>query len=172
LAAIATTAHQIKTSHFMASTAQFCVSAVVCVVAIVAAFLLPARSVPRTPGSVPNPWIIGATALLAGSVFLIVPGPWAWNAIAIYLLLDVMMIAAMSALSHREGWNAMHRLALAGGAALAYAWHAFIQHPAVGDAGLSTRIGNVIFAAGLIVLLRVAARRTASHVDSINRTYS
>ena len=170
LACIATTAHQIKTSHFMASTAQLCSAAVVCVLAIVAAFLLPARSAPRTPGPVPNPWLVGSAALVAGSIFLIVPNIWGWTAVAIYLLLDVLMIAAISTLSHRDGWNATHRLALAGGAALAYAWHAFIQHPAVGNAGRSTRIGNVIFAAGLIVLLIVAAGRTASHVDSINRT--
>ena len=44
LAGIATTAHQIKTSHFIASTGQFCGAAVVCVVAIVAAFLLPIRT--------------------------------------------------------------------------------------------------------------------------------
>jgi hypothetical protein len=170
LAAIAATAHQIKTGHFIASTAQFCVSAVVCLVAIVAAFLLPPRSAPRTPGSVPSPWLIGAAALLAGSIFLIVPGTWGWNAVAIYVLLDLLMITAMTTLSHREKWNATHRLALASGAALAYAWHAFVQHPAVGDAGLSNRIGNVIFGAGLIVLLVIAARRTTSHIDSINRT--
>src|SRR5580700_244206 len=174
LAAIATTAHQIKTSHFVASTAQFCGAALVCVVAIVAAFLLPAPSAPRMPRSAPNPWVpnswvpspwlIGAGALVAGSIFLIVPGPWGWTAVAIYALLDLVVIAAVAILSHREGWNATHRLALAGGAALAYAWHAFIQHPAVGDAGRSTRIGNVIFAAGLIVLLVVAARHTASYV--------
>ena len=166
LAAIATTAHQIKTSHFMASTAQFCGAALVCLVAIVAAFLLPARSASRKPRSVPSPWLIGAVALLAGSIFLVVPGTWGWSAVAIYVFLDFMMIAVVATLSHREGWNATHRLALAGGAALAYAWHAFVQHPAVGDAGRSTRIGNVIFAAGLIVLLVVAARRTAAHVNS------
>jgi hypothetical protein len=166
LAAVATTAHQIKTSHFVASKAQFGGAAVVCVAAIIAAFLLPARRATRTPDPAPNPWLIGAAALTAGSAFLMVPNTWGWIAVGIYLLLDLTMIAVMSTLSHRGGWKATHRLALAGGAALAYAWHAFVQHPAVGDAGLSTRIGNVIFAAGLIVLLVVAARRTAAHLDS------
>lgn len=166
LAGIATTAHQIKTSHFIASTGQFCGAAVVCVVAIVAAFLLPIRTTSRASGSVPNPWLIGSAALLAGSIFLIVPDTLGWSAVAIYVLLDLLMIAAISNLSHRERWNAKHRLALAGGAALAYAWHAFVQHPAVGDAGRSTRIGNVIFAAALIVLLVVAGKRTAAQVNS------
>jgi hypothetical protein len=109
LAAIATTSHQIKTSHFVASTAQFCGAALVCVAAIVAAFLLPTRSASRKPGSVPNPWLIAAAALVAGSIFLIVPGTWGWTAVAIYSLLDLMMIASMSTLSHRDGWNATHR---------------------------------------------------------------
>jgi hypothetical protein len=56
----------------------------------------------------------------------------------------------------------MHRLALAGGAALAYAWHAFIQQPAVGGGGISNRVGNAIFAASLIVLLAIAARRNST----------
>lgn len=166
LAGIATTAHQIKSDHFVASTTQFVVSAIVCIAGIVAAFLLPARSGPRMPGRVPSPWLVGAVALVAGSVFLIVPNAWGWIAVAIYLLLDIALIAAASVFSNREGWNALHRLALAGGAALAYAWHAFIQQPAVGSSGTSLRIGNAVFAAALILLLVIAARRTASTIQS------
>jgi hypothetical protein len=54
--------------------------------------------------------------------------------------------------------------------ALAYAWHAFIQTPAVGSAGTSFRIGNAIFAAALILLLLVAARRTASALNASHPT--
>jgi hypothetical protein len=60
-------------------------------------------------------------------------------------------------------WSGFHSLALAGGAALAYAWHAFLQNPAVGSAGMGLRIGNAIFAAALIVLLAFAARRTSCY---------
>ena len=162
LAAVASTAHEIKQDHFVASRAQFAVSAIVCLLAIVAAFLLPRRSAAPTPGRIPNPWLVGAVALVAGSVFLIVPNAWGWIAVAIYLLMDVALISAASVFSNREGWNAQHRLALAGGAALAYAWHAFIQQPAVGSSGTSLRIGNAIFAAALIFLLVTAARRTAA----------
>jgi hypothetical protein len=78
------------------------------------------------------------------------------------VLMDLALIVAISILSHRTAWNALHRLALAGGAALAYAWHAFIQTPAVGSAGTSFRIGNAVFAAALILLLVFAARRTSA----------
>jgi len=162
LAAIASTRFEIKQDHFVASPAQFVTAAVVCVLAIIAAFLLPSRSTPRISGWVPNPWLVGTIALAAGSIFLVVPKAWAWLAVAIYVLMDLALIGAVFVWSHREGWNAKHRLALAGGAALAYGWHAFIQQPAVGSAGLSFRIGNAIFVAGLIVLLVIAARRTAA----------
>jgi hypothetical protein len=171
LAALASTKIEIKQDHFIASTRQFVAAAVVCILVIAAAFLLPRRAAARTQGWVANPWLVGAGALTAGSIFLVVPNTWGWWAVALYLLLDAAVIAAVFVLSHRTGWDARHRLALAAGAALAYAWHAFIQTPAVGGAhSLRTvRIGNTIFAAALLVLLTIAARRTASQVtrDSI-----
>lgn len=165
LAAIASTRHEIEQDHFVASKAQFAWSAVACVVAILAAFRLPVRAPHRTSGWTPSPWLVGAVALVAGSIFMVVPGTWGWRAVAIYVLLDLAMIAAVSVLSHRAGWNAQHRLALAGGAALAYAWHAFTQQPAVGKGLSGVRIGNAIFAAALVILLVIAARRTASQPD-------
>ena len=166
LAAVASTKIEIKQDHFIASTRQFVVAAVVCILVIAAAFLLPRRAAARTQGWVANPWLVGAGALTAGSIFLVVPNTWGWWAVAIYLLLDTAVIAAVFVLSHRAGWDTRHHLALAAGAALAYAWHAFIQTPAVGGAHSlrMVRIGNTIFAAALLVLLIIAARRTASQV--------
>jgi hypothetical protein len=169
-AAIASTAFEIKRDRFVASRSQFAWAAVVCIAAAAAAFRLPARSTARTPGWVASPWLVGTVALVAGSIFLVVPNAWGWLAVSIYGVLDLLMIAAVFVLSHRTGWNIQHRLALAGGAALAYAWHAFIEQPAVGSGGVNLRIGNAIFAAGLIVLLFFAARRNASQPNSPNAT--
>lgn len=170
LAAVASTRFEIKHDHFVASKAQFAWSAVVCVVVILAAFRLPVRSAPRTSAWTPSPWLVGAAGLVAGSIFLVFPNVWGWFAVGFYFLLDLTMIAVVSVLSHREGWKAQHRLALAGGAALAYAWRAFTQHPVVGNAGIGFRIGNAIFAAALIILLVIAARRTASQPDPAHST--
>jgi hypothetical protein len=159
-AVVATTSYQIKQDPFVASKLQFAASAILCVVLAVAAFRLPTRSTAREPGWVPSPWLVGFGALAVGSIFMVVPNAWGWGAVALYLLLDVVLIAAVAALCQRVGWDRRHRLALAGGAALTYAWHAFLENPAVGSGGSVDRIGNVIFAAGLVVLLFVAARRS------------
>lgn len=148
--------------HFIASRTQFAVSAVCCVVVAVAAFLLPRRGNARRAGNPPNPWITGALSLAACSIFLIVPRAWAWGAVAIYFALDLTITGATLSWSRLKGWNGLHVLSLAGGAALAYAWHAFIQQPVTGKADATMRIGNAILALGTILLLYAAARRTST----------
>jgi len=58
-------------------------------------------------------------------------------------------------------WRPAHKLALAAGAALSYAWHAFIQAPVLGGTGLNVRIGNAIFALGAVLLIAFAAAVSA-----------
>jgi hypothetical protein len=163
LAAIASTRFEIKQDHFVASAAQFASAAIVCVLAIVVAFLLPASSTSKNSGSVPSPWIVGFGALAAGSIFLMVPKAWGWLAVGVYVVLDLVMIALISVMSGRSGWDGRQRLGLAAGAALTYAWHSFTVAPVVGSAGPGFRIGNAIFAAGLLVLLFFGARRTSAY---------
>jgi hypothetical protein len=130
------------------------------VVAVIA-FLLPRRSESRRPGNPPSPWITGTLSLAACSIFLVVPSKWGWGAVCIYLALYLLMIGAALSWSRREGWNGLHTLSLAGGAALSYAWHAFIQQPVTGKADAAMRIGNAVLALGTILLLYAAARRTS-----------
>lgn len=161
LAAIASANYAIKSDkqHFIASAPQFTWAGIACALVIVIAFLLPKPRAPRASGFVPSPWVVGLAALAAGSFFLVVPKGWGWNAVVIYLALDVIVIAAFGRWSRRLNWNDFHRLALAGGAGLAYAWHAFIQNPAAGQAGKVDRIGNAVFAVALIAVLLIAANR-------------
>jgi hypothetical protein len=67
--------------------------------------------------------------------------------------------------SGRTGWTAIHRLALAGGAATAYGWHAFVQTPSLGNTGAITRVGNLLFAV-LAANLVAAGARKASDLQS------
>jgi len=87
---------------------------------------------------------------------------WGWYAVVAYVVLDMAGIVAVVAWSRRAAWGRLHELALAGGAALAYAWHAFLQQPVVGDKGVVGRAGNAVFALALLALLAVGARRSAS----------
>ncbi|HTT62969.1 MAG TPA: hypothetical protein VMG35_14045 [Bryobacteraceae bacterium] len=153
----------LKQDRFMASGAQFAGAALVCVIIIAASFGLHGRrsSEGTAAGAAPGPWLAGAAALAAGSIFLVTPKQWAWGAVAVYALLDLAMVALVARWSRSAGWSGIHRLALAGGAALAYAWHAFVQTPAVGSAGMADRIGNAIFGAALIAVLAIAARRNS-----------
>ena len=152
---------QTDSHHFMASRTQFVVSALCCVAIAAAAFFLPRARHERHPGNPPSPWITGALSLAACSVFLIAPRNWGWGAVAIYLALDLVIIGAAATWSRLDGWNGLHTLSLAGGAALAYAWHAFIQQPVTGKADAPMRIGNAVLAAGTVLLLYSAALRSS-----------
>jgi hypothetical protein len=162
LGAIASTLIEIKQDHYISTRAQFIWSGVAFVAVALLAFMWPKRgqSSHRLPANAPNPWLVGALALAAASIFMAVPNRWAWGAVGIYAALYLIMIGAVAIWSRYADWGAMHRLALAGGAALAYAWHAFLQHPVVGNHSLVVaRVGNVIFALALIALLWIAAHK-------------
>jgi hypothetical protein len=68
------------------------------------------------------------------------------------------MLVLVLAWSRRSGWGLRYQLALGAGAALAYGWHAFLQHPAVGGLDASVRVGNGIFLVGAVGLVWFGAR--------------
>ena len=166
LAALASTRFQMKNDSFRASETQFVVSGIVVVAAAVVAFLLPARPAGTNPSPAPSPWLVGASGLIGGSVFLIVPRAWAWGAVAIYLTLDLIVIVAVTAMSRRSGWGGAHRLGLSGGAALAYGWHAFFQQPVDGTTDLTIRGSNAICLLIVLALIAFAARQQAHAADA------
>jgi len=168
--AAASTSFQFKQDPFLASRTQFAVAAVVIVILAATAFLIPVRRRNGGDGTAPSSWIAGAVALLFGSAALFVPQSWGWGAVAELLGLDLVMLLTVLAWSRRPGWGLQHQLALGAGAALAYGWHAFLQHPAVGVLGPSVRIGNAIFLAAALALIWFATRRvTASLQNLVNR---
>jgi len=163
LAAVASTRFTIQHDHFIATTRQFVASAIICLGAILIACVLPQHASSRDENPAPSPWMAGALSLIAGSIFLVIPKAWAWGAVAFYLALDAIILLTVVKISRRSGWNARHRLALAGGAALAYAWHAFLQNPVDGTTGLTIRVSNAICAVIVIALLIFAARRVSQY---------
>jgi len=159
---------QYKHDPFLASWRQFACAAAVIVLLAFSAFRIPIGRPIHTADRAPSPWVAGAVALLFGSAALFVPQAWGWGAAGELLGLDVVMLLAVLTWSKRAGWNLRHQLGLGAGAALAYGWHAFLQHPAVGKLDASVRVGNAVFLAGALALIWFAARRVsgAQHNES------
>jgi hypothetical protein len=152
-------------NHFIATKAQFVWSAVLVIVVAAAAFFLPKSRASEGPEPAPNPWAVGFAALVLTSLFVAIRPAWGWGAAGCYFALDMVAIAVFSVWSRRAGWNSLHRLALAGGAALTYAWHAFFQAPVTGGSAMLNLISHLVFGFGLLVLLWFAARRTSRFVS-------
>lgn len=155
-----------RQDRFEASLPQFLWAATVMLLLVMLALLLPKRKESARAGAAPSTWVAGAAALLFGSAALLVPMQWGWAAVAELIGLDVVMVLAVLAWSRRGGWRLRHQLALGAGAALAYGWHAFLQHPAVGGIDPSVRVGNAVFLAGAIGLIWFAAKRTGADEDA------
>ncbi|MEQ4722746.1 hypothetical protein [Nonomuraea sp. B19D2] len=135
------------------------------------------RSAPTAEGRAPGPWAVLAFALVAGAVFVLLYAvdptglsPWlaipipAWVSVLIYLALFATVGALVRHWSHRSNWSDAHRLALAAGATLTYAWHSFpwkviSTEPVSLAADLTS---NAIMTAAAIVLLVIAARRVST----------
>jgi hypothetical protein len=152
-----------RQDRFMSSTGQFAVAALVIVLLVIAAFRFPRATPQVAVGWTPSPWLVGALALAAGSAVLLVPAAWGWWAAAADLAIDVGVAAMVLRWGSRAEWNLRHKLALGAGAAFAYAWHAFVEKPVMGGAGMDVRIGNAVFALGAVLLIAFAAKRTARY---------
>jgi hypothetical protein len=140
------------------------VGTVVAVVMLAAAGLTVSRR--PHPGShrrPPRPWLVGAVALVASSLYFLAPGyvP-AWVGVGVDLALAAAFTALVARWSRGAGWGAVHRFALAAGATLTYAWLGFTQPPFDGVAGTVHRLGNVVFALAAVALLAIAGRTVRS----------
>jgi hypothetical protein len=161
-----TTRYQLKQDAFRASHAQFATAGLICVVLMLAAFLLPRRSRAVEDAPAPNFWVSGGLALVAGSAVLILPSSWKWGAAASILAVDLCTFALVLWWSRRRSWGMRHKLALGAGAALAYGWHSLVEKPVTGGNLAVVRAGNAIFLLGAIALIAFAAQRTNSWIRS------
>jgi hypothetical protein len=79
--------------------------------------------------------------------------------VAFGLALLSAMAGVVARWSRRAGWGAAHRLGLASGALLTYAWGGFVLASLYGRTGAVDPIGNVILALAAIALLATAIRK-------------
>ena len=160
LGLVANTLIGFKQNHFWASPMQLGVTAVLCLLLVVVAFVTPAGMAKRD-GSVPSPWLTGIAALVLGSLFELVPMRWGWGAVGAMLTVDAVFLLLVYVLSSHRSWTLLHTFSLGAGGAVAYGLHAFRQKPFGGGPTLA-RVGNVLFLAIALMLIAAGARRIAA----------
>jgi hypothetical protein len=147
-----------KQNQFAASHAQLLSAAVLSVLLIVCAFLIPARRSRMASGMAPSPWITGAIAFVLGMGVMYTPPKWGWAAVGALLAFDVVFLVLVAFFSRQTGWGALHVLSLAAGGALVYGIHALTRRGLIGGL-LWMRIGNTVCLAAAVWLIWLAARR-------------
>lgn len=148
----------LQQNRFVASHAQLLGAAAVCLLLMVAAFLIPARRLRTAGGKAPNPWITGAIAFVLGMSILKTPPGWGWAAVGAMLTIDAVFLVLVMFFSRKTGWSALHVLSLAAGGALDYGIRAFTAKPLMGGL-LWMRISNAVFLAAAVWLLWLCTRR-------------
>jgi hypothetical protein len=141
---------------FTASPLQLGAAAAVGVALVVAAFAV--RPAPPAPGRrVPRGRTVAVLAFLAAGLFSTAHESWvgAGHAAAVV----VLAWWAVRRWSRSPDWSAGHRVALAGGALLTYAWLALLLPPWREVSPAWERVSEAAFAGFAVALLAVAARR-------------
>jgi hypothetical protein len=155
LGGCASTAYSIRHYHFVASTTQFTVTGIVCVLFVVAAFLVPTNLPHTRPGAAPSPWLSGLAAFLLGFVVFLAPvftvvlaatrgaaaarmnffdpsnANLGWVAVAWILVADLLFLLPLWFFSRRKSWTALHTFSIGAAGALVYGVHAFMGKPVV-----------------------------------------
>jgi hypothetical protein len=149
---------QIQSERFTASPARFAQAAAAIVALIVTAFVIGPRPAPRTEGGAPRPWGVGAAAFVASSLYWAADSVTPWLVVGVRLVLAGGAVTVVTRWSHRCGWGAAHRLALAAGALCTYVWLGFTQGRDMGVSHATAVIGSAVFSAAAIILVGVAAR--------------
>ena len=152
-----------RQDHFLAKPFQFAIGGVLIAAFVCAALLIPIRRNPRS-GLAPGPWTAGGCALVAASSALLINPRSGWWAFVSLLAVDAIFLVLALRWSAEKKWGSLQVLALGAAAALAYAWHSFIQPQIVGKPGPAVLIGKVIFALGALLIVWLGVMRTRTNL--------
>ena len=150
--------------RFVASPIQFGVMGIAIAALIVVGVRIGLRGPSETqgpPAPHPRAVAIAAFALSSGYWLVELVGPWFlvdWVVIgcaAVYVAGCGVLLARFA---RRPGWNRTHTFAVAAGTLLTYVWVGFTQSAYLDVPRSIGLLGNVIFGAGAIVVLLLAAR--------------
>jgi len=160
LAAYASTFYSIHRYHFVASTAQFTVTGIICILFVVAAFLVPHSVTHQKPSPVPSPWITALAAFLLGAAVFLAPVTLNWVAVAWILAADLIFLLLLWVFSRCEGWSPLHTFSIGAAGALVYGVHAFIGNPVVPTPKSIVLISHIVCLVLAIAVVAIAAHRT------------
>jgi hypothetical protein len=96
-------------------------------------------------------------AFAAATLFFLKSETWAGTAFSVVVAATAAVLVARW--SRRPGWGDRHRLAVAGGALLTYAWAGFVLSFLLGRTDPVHYVGNAVLAAAAVALLSVTAHR-------------
>lgn len=160
---------------FMASNLQLLASAAVVAILIAMAIVLGRVNVsaPSFTQEPPGLRVVGGVAFALGFVFMALANVPETVPAGLTVAGMIGLIIAGSVLlwnwSRRPGWSEPHRLAVATGLLLTYAWYGFVQVPSTPGANpVVDAVGNAVFAGGALILLVIAWKRVAAGLEDFN----
>ncbi|HEY2668838.1 MAG TPA: hypothetical protein VGJ07_00525 [Rugosimonospora sp.] len=167
IGSVATLAISYATDHFLAPRPALAVVLLVVVALAVTALRLPPAAVSAAPvgGTAPSAWVAFVGTLAAGAVVMVARELPTWVGVAAFVAVVVVAVVAVRIWSRRTGWGAPHRLALAGGALLTYAWHGFLMRPVEGGGSVITPVSHAVFGLAALGLLALELRALRAPAD-------
>ncbi|GAA4251951.1 hypothetical protein GCM10022255_046580 [Dactylosporangium darangshiense] len=157
LGSLLTVVGTLSNDHFVAPWPRLAGAAVIAVALIVLAFRWPRRA-GQLPGRVPAPALVLVLTLVAGGLLRLPDAVPTWVNVGLMVAAFAATTVAVLHWSRRAEWGAGHRLALAAGATLTYAWRSFFMTPFAGDGPVITPVSHVVFALLALLLLYVEMR--------------
>lgn len=151
---------QVSSEHFGVFDTRFVAALVLIVLLVALAFVVGRHQRPRTDTAVPPPWLAGVLAFAATSLYWcrdFVPESFPrWPILIGWCVLVAAAVLLCLRWSRSRRWTGGHRLALAGGALLTYAWVGFDQGRYLPASPTVRLVGSTVLAVGAVALLGAA----------------
>jgi hypothetical protein len=145
--------------HYLAPGPNLIASAVFAVVLIAAALLLPRRGSAASTTPPPRAGWLFLLAVAAGAVIMVGRVLPTWVGVATTIATEALVVMAISRWARRTGWSGWHRLALAAGALVTYAWTAFGRESLQGGTPTIDLVSHIVFALVALAVIGEVARR-------------
>lgn len=162
---------------YLASPAQFTLTAALVVAFSLAAFLLPNRSQPASTQA-PHPLVLFWVASLCGSVLMLLQlfaeQSWHWSwlvTVAVALVVEMLFVFWMVRFAYHRTWNNRQRFALMAGGLSVYLWFGFVlDYFTQGADDLPAHAAVVLLVLALVVIAgRQAIKARSQAIGAAHR---